>query len=93
MAIGTGSAMPLASMMTWDGGCSRSRIDHKAVIRSLPIWQQTQPLVSVMVSPSAAAIRSPAIPMLPKSLTSTAIRRPSACRSTWLSSVVLPEPR
>ena len=55
--------------------------------------QHTQPLVSVMVSLSAAAIRSPSIPMSPKSLTNTAIRRPVDLRSIWLSNVVFPEPR
>ena len=85
-----GSAMPLASMMTWDGGC-RSRIDHKPVIgfaADLAADAAGGERDGVAVS---GGVRSPAIRCLPKSLlTSTAIRQPSATAAPDLSeSVVL----
>ena len=54
--------------------------------------QQTQPLVSAIVSPSREAISAASMAMAPKSLTSTPMRR-VAVRSRWLTKVVLPAPR
>ena len=62
-------------------------------MKSPPMPQQMQPLVSVSISPSRDSTSSASMLIAPKSLTSTARRRPPASRRTWLSSVVLPAPR
>ena len=72
-----GSDTPLASITTASKGVADSSTRISARDRSSPIWQHTQPLVSAMVSPLAAAIRPASMLSAPKSLTSTAMRRPS----------------
>src|SRR5215213_8223556 len=62
-------------------------------MKSPPMPQQIQPLVSVSISPSRDSTSSASMLIAPKSLTSTASRRPPASRRTRLSSVVLPAPR
>ncbi len=64
-----------------------------ASIRSPPIVQHMQPLVSSMACAPVDAIVSPSTLTLPKSLTSTAKRIPFALRSKAFSSVVFPAPR
>ena len=92
-ATAPGSATPLVSIRMCSGcGCSAS-ICCSAAIRSLPKLQHTQPPASCSSGPSRDSISASSIGSSPKSLTSTAMRRPSRSRSRWLTSVVLPAPR
>jgi hypothetical protein len=93
IAMRAGSATPLASTTTCSGGSSTSRSLASAAMKSPPMPQQMQPLVSVIISPARDSTSSPSMSIAPKSLTSTASLRSPASRSTLLSSVVLPAPR
>ncbi|MGY3369180.1 hypothetical protein ACVWZL_006305 [Bradyrhizobium sp. GM2.4] len=52
-----------------------------------------QPLARLTTPSLAPAISSASMLIAPKSLTTAAIRRPSACASRWFTTVVLPAPR
>src|SRR6266436_2067321 len=92
-ATATGRDTPLVSMTMWSGSGSRSKSLITSRNRSSRIVQQTQPLARLMVSPSTATISLASMLIEPKSLTRTAIRRPSECCRIWLTSEVLPQPR
>ena len=91
--MSSGSATPLVSITMASGrGLRRSRL---ASVRSKSpsSEQQMQPLARLMTPLSAPAISSASILIAPKSLTTAAMRRPSACCRMRLTSVVLPAPR
>src|SRR5438445_9112943 len=52
-----------------------------------------QPLLRLITPSLAPAISSASMLIAPKSLTTAASRRPSACASRWFTTVVLPAPR
>ena len=96
-AADAGSATPLTSTTMWSSEASVSKRPAKASCNPEPIVQQTHPFGRLTIWPepesNPALSRSTSMPIEPKSLTITPIRRPSGCRSRWLISVVLPAPR
>jgi len=92
-ATAHGSLTPLASMIRYSGGSSRSSRSSAVLSRSPRIEQQMHPLASEIVSPSTPTTSCVSMLMLPKSFTSTATLNPWSAWSIRLSSVVLPAPR
>ena len=71
-----GSATPLASMTIWSGAGSNASTRSRASPSSSAIEQQTQPFFRLTVRPVCSAMRAESMSTAPKSLTSTARRRP-----------------
>ncbi|MCY1233990.1 hypothetical protein D9M72_465570 [compost metagenome] len=101
---GLGSARPEVSMSTASIWSRRSASCSITGRNSSCTVQQTQPLASSYSAPSRSLPSSsqpmpqprrmsPSMPSSPNSLTTTAMRRPSALPRMWRSSVVLPLPR
>jgi len=92
-AMRTGSETPLASMTSRSGRSGRAPTAARASASRPPMEQQMQPFSSCSTSLLRVRIRAASMLISPKSLTSTATRRPSARSSSRLSKVVLPAPR
>ena len=88
-----GSATPLVSITMTSGRGSRRNRPASVRSRSPSSEQQMQPLLRLTTPSAAPVISSASILMAPKSLTTAAIRFPSACASKWFTTVVLPAPR